>query len=128
MSDAAARSVERRSALLGSMPNVGAGCVAGTIITDNVDAVAVARHKLRHDPDWQSVFDSRDSAIARKAARLRPRAFRAWLGALVDRISDDGETEVAHNKALNKAAMWQTQEGRWRGRFELDFLTSPARD
>ncbi|NNF54794.1 MAG: DUF222 domain-containing protein [Acidimicrobiales bacterium] len=122
LSDGAARSVERRAALLGVMPNVGAGCVAGTIGCENVDSVAIARHKLRHDSSWLEAFDARDVSVARKAARMRPKAFRAWLGELVSRISDDGETDVAANKQLNKASIWHTKEGRWRGRFDLDAL------
>ncbi len=123
LSDGAARSVERRAGLLGAMPHVGAGCVAGTIGTENVDAVAIARHKLRHDKGWQEVFDAHDAGVARKASRMRPQAFRAWLGDLVSRISDDGETDTAANKQLNRASLWQTKEGRWRGRFDLDTLS-----
>ena len=123
LSDRAARSVERRAGLLGVMPNVGAGCVAGTIGTENVDAVAIARHKLRHDKSWLDAFDAHDAGVARKASRMRPKAFQAWLGDLVSRISDDGETDTAANKQLNRASLWQTKEGRWRGRFDLDGLS-----
>ncbi len=90
-----ARRVQRRAELAHRLPSLTRGFMAGTVPTANLDTVASARHRLRHNPQWQTEFDGRDGSIARKATRMNPQRFSSWLRGLTDRISDDGETEHA---------------------------------
>jgi hypothetical protein len=105
------------------LPAVSAGFMGGSIATANIDAIASARHRLRHQPHWLSAFDDRDCSIARKAARLNPRRFGTWLQELTDRISDDGQTEHRTEQRKNSFRTWTNSAGRWQARLDLDAVS-----
>ncbi len=121
-STAEARRVQRRGDLATALPALSAGFMMGSISTANLDAVAIARHKLRHHGDWTVAFDAMDTSIARKAARMNPKRFSSWIGGLVDRLSDDGETEHADQSQKNTFKSWTSADGRFRASLDLDSL------
>ncbi len=115
-----ARRVQRRAALANVLPTLTKGFMAGTIPTANLDTVATARHKLRHNPSWQAVFDEMDASITRKAARMNPQRFSGWIRHLVDRVSDDSQTEQRSQTDKNSFRSWTNAAGRWQARLDLD--------
>jgi hypothetical protein len=117
-----ARRLQRRAQLAGTMPRVVEGLIGGTIGMENVDVVARARHKLRHNPSWQAAFDARDAVYATKAARLPHRRFSQWMRREVTRISDDGSADARSEREKNSFRCWR-HDGRVRGSFDLDALT-----
>ncbi len=121
-STAQARRISRRASLAQPMPHVAAQFMGGAITTANVDAIASARHRLRHKPEWVSNLDSRDSSIAIKATRMNPKRFSTWLRELTERISDDGETEQRSEEDRNSFRSWTSAEGRWQARLDLDAI------
>ena len=122
-STAQARRISRRGSLAEAMPAVTSGFMDGSVATTNVDAVATARHRLRHQPQWVSSFDERDCSIARKAARMSPKRFGTWLRQLTDGISDDGETDQRSEEDKNSFRSWTNADGRWQARLDLDALS-----
>jgi hypothetical protein len=120
-SQAAARRLQRRAKLAETMPRVAESLIAGTVGVENADIVAGARHKLRHNPTWQDLFDSRDGMYSSKAGRLSPRRFAEWMGREVARISDDGATDVRSERDKNSFRCWK-RDGRWHARLDLDAL------
>ncbi|NNF52831.1 MAG: DUF222 domain-containing protein [Acidimicrobiales bacterium] len=115
-----ARRVQRRGGLANRLPTLTRGFLAGTIPTANLDTVASARHKLRHDPAWEAAFDAKDASMTRKASRMNPKRFAGWIRDLVDRISDDGQTEQQSDADKNSFRSWTNSEGRWQARLDLD--------
>ncbi|MGI9609657.1 MAG: DUF222 domain-containing protein [Acidimicrobiia bacterium] len=122
-STAEARRVQRRAKLGDTLPSLTKGFLAGTIPTANLDAVASARHRLRHNPPWQAEFDDRDSSITRKATRMDPKRFASWLREFTERISDDGQTEQKSQQEQNSLRSWTTGDGRWQARLDLDSIS-----
>ncbi len=117
-----ARRVQRRGQLAEVLPSLTKGFMAGTIPTANLDTVARARHRLRHNPQWQTEFDATDGSIARKAARMNPQRFAGWIRDLTDRISDDNETEQRSQADKNSFRSWTSGDGRWQARLDLDAI------
>ncbi len=117
-----ARRVQRRGELAPALPSLTRGFMAGTIPTANVDTVASARHKLRHNREWQATFDAKDASITRKASRMNPKRFAGWMRELVDLVSDDGETEQQSQSDSNRFRSWTNAQGRWQARLDLDPL------
>ncbi len=115
-----ARRVQRRAQLASVLPALTKGFLAGTVPTANLDTVAGARHRLRHNHRWQQLFDEKDSSIARKAARMNPKRFSGWMRDLVARVSDDGETEQQSQVDKNLFRSWTNADGRWQARLDLD--------
>ncbi|NNE95837.1 MAG: DUF222 domain-containing protein [Acidimicrobiales bacterium] len=118
-----ARRVQRRAQLAPALPRLANGFAAGVIPTASLDCVASARHRLRHNPEWQTDFDARDHQITRNAARMNPKQFSTWLRSLTDRISDDGQTEQQSQSDKNSFRSWTDAEGRWQARLDLDALS-----
>ncbi len=123
LSDRDARKTAKRARLTEHLPLLAAAVVAGTALTENVDAVARARHRLRHNPDWVHAFDTRDAAIAAKAAGYRPRKFATWIAGVTDSISDDGATDAVTERDTNRVRTWRTGDGRVRATINLDSET-----
>ncbi len=121
-STAEARRVQRRAHLADVLPSLTRGFLAGTIPTASLDAVVSARHRLRHNPQWQQTFDDRDGSITRKAARMNPKRFSSWLREFTERISDDGQTEQKSQADKNSFRSWTSADGRWQARLDLDPL------
>ena len=122
-STAEARRVQRRADLADTLPSLTRGFLAGTVPTANLDTVATARHRLRHNPQWQAQFDGRDGSITRKAARMNPTRFASWLREFTQRISDDGQTEQKSEQDKNSFRSWTSTGGRWQARLDLDAVT-----
>ncbi len=120
-SETAARRLQRRAKLAESMPRVTEGLIAGTVGFEHADIVAGARRKLRHVPEWQATFDSRDGVYALKATRLPLRRFAEWMGREVARISDDGASDARCERDKNSFRCWK-RDGRVKGSFDLDAL------
>jgi hypothetical protein len=119
-STAEARRVQRRAQLADVLPSLTRGFLAGTVPTANLDTVASARHRLRHNPQWQQTFDGRDGSITRKAARMNPKRFSSWLREVTERISDDNQTEQKTERDKNSLRSWTSADGRWQARLDLD--------
>ncbi len=117
-----ARRVQRRAELADGLPSLTRGFLAGTISTANLDAVASARHRLRHNPSWQAEFDTKDGSITMRAGRMNPKRFSGWLRDFTQRISDDGQTEQASAQERNSFRSWTNGDGRWQARLDLDAL------
>jgi hypothetical protein len=122
-STAEARRVQRRAHLADVLPSLTKGFLAGTVPTANLDTVASARHRLRHNLSWQTEFDTHDGSITRKAARMNPKRFAGWISDLVDRVSDDGQTEHQSQHDKNSFRSWTSADGRWQARLDLDPLS-----
>ncbi|NNE95643.1 MAG: DUF222 domain-containing protein [Acidimicrobiales bacterium] len=122
-STAEARRISRRATLAEPMPAVAAGFMGGAIATANIDAIAAARHRLRHNPSWVTALDGRDRSLARKAARMNPKRFAGWLRTVTDRISDDGITDQASAEEKNSFRSYTSSDGRWHGRLNLDAVS-----
>ncbi len=123
LSDRGAKKASKRARLADHLPLVGASTVAGTALTENLDAVATARHRLRHDPDWVRAFDARDAAIAAKAATYRPRKFAKWINGVTDAISDAGATDATVERDANRVRTWRCGDGRVHASVNLDAET-----
>ena len=115
-----ARRISRRAGLTEHMPHVAARFIDGHIATANMDAIASARHRLRHEPDWVATFDQREQSIARKATRMNPKRFATWLRTFTDRISDDNMTEQRTEQERNSFRSYTGADGRWHARLDLD--------
>ena len=123
LSDRGARKAAKRARLLEDLPLLGASAVAGTALTENLDAVATARHRLRHDPGWVRSFDARDATIASKAVAYRPAKFAKWITGVTDAISDAGGTDATVERDANRVRTWQGGDGRVHASVNLDTET-----
>ncbi len=123
LSDGGAKRAARRAHLARSLPNVGAAGDAGQLGAEHLDAIALARWKLRNNPQWQAAFDQNDPAITHKAGKMRLGPFRQWLRQLVTDLSDDGANDLESERARNRFRMGRTESGRLSGSFELDALS-----
>lgn len=123
LSSADAQRHSRRAGLIEHLPSLATALSDGTAPVQNVDAVAMARHKLRHDQRWQAAFDRKDPIIARRAVQMAPAKFHTWLSRLCQTMSDDGETAATEQTQRNGFRTWITGEGRVRGSFDLDALS-----
>ncbi|MBT8240264.1 MAG: HNH endonuclease, partial [Acidimicrobiia bacterium] len=119
-STAEARRVQQRAGLADVLAGLTKAFMAGSVPTANLDTVATARHRLRHNQSWQTAFDDMDTSITRKAGRMNPTRFSGWIRDLVDRISDDGHTEQRSQEQRNSLRTWTSAAGRWQARLDLD--------
>lgn len=119
LSDHHAHLASRRTALAGHLPAVGEAIHRGTAPTENLDALAAARHKLRHHDHWLSRFDAMDRTLAHRAGRHRPKRFTEWLNRIVHAITID-DSEVVTERERNSLRTWTTGEGRLRASMDLD--------
>ncbi len=123
LSTSGGRRVQRRGELTAHLPNVVAGFASGSIPAENLDRIVTVRHRLRHNSQWQSTFDSKQSSLVRKASRLNPTAFSRYLAGLERSLSDDGETETKDQQNLNTVKSWTDAHGRFRLSGNFDALT-----
>ncbi len=122
LSHGAARRASRRAQLAAVLPRLGEAGDSGQATAENLDSVASARYKLRHNAQWVAAFDRMDATLARRASMMRPARFRQWLGRIVTMLSDDGSTDLASERGRNRFRMGRDQNGRLRGSFDLDAL------
>ncbi len=123
LSDRGAKKAAKRARLAEHLPLVGASTLAGTALTENLDAVATARHRLRHNPHWVRAFDARDASIAANAASYRPRKFAKWINGVTDAISDAGGTDATAERDANRVRTWRCRDGRVHASVNLDTET-----
>ena len=122
-SESVARRIQKRGELNEHLPNLVSGFVAGVIPAENLDRVVTTRHRLRHDPVWQSAFDGKERSLVRKASRLNPRAFATYMARLERSLSDDGTTDTRAEKSLNRVKSWTDTDGRFRLSANFDAFT-----